>query len=241
MKKAHFLALTLLALAPGLLLGCTSNKTAGMPTPAANVEAALRNPPTPVYPPPATRTEGSLFSDDLRPDLFTDLRAQNVGDIVTINVVESSKASKQAKTKLGRESTIGGGVQALLGFESEIPGQASTPTADGLVKGAFTSELNGSGKTTRTESMTAQISARVLKILPNGNLVIRGSREITVNYEKQYIVIQGVIRPQDISPDNTILSNYIADARIDYTGKGDISRQQRQGWLARGINYIWPF
>ena len=89
--------------------------------------------------------------------------------------------------------------------------------------------------------MTAQISARVIQVLPNGNLVVRGSREITVNYEKQYIIVQGVVRPEDISPENTVLSTYIADAKIDYTGKGDLSRQQRQGWLSRLIDVIWPF
>ena len=109
------------------------------------------------------------------------------------------------------------------------------------IKGSYDSSFKGKGKTTRTENMTAQISARVLQVLPNGNLVIRGSREITVNYEKQLITIQGVIRPADVTPENTIQSNYIADAKIEYIGKGDVSRQQRQGWLTRILDYVWPF
>ncbi len=85
------------------------------------------------------------------------------------------------------------------------------------------------------------MSARIIQVLPNGNLVLRGSQEILVNNEKQYITIQGVVRPVDIGTDNTVLSTYIADARIDYTGEGDLSRKQREGWLSRFIDVVWPF
>lgn len=227
------------------IVGACSSQVAQQPSPSANVEAALRQPPMELYPTPAVKTEGSLFSDDVKTSMFTDVKAHDVGDIITINIVETSKASKNAQTQLSRNNEVNAGIEALVGFENfshpliqEIAPEFNLGTG---LNATYESSFNGKGKTTRDESMTAQISARVIQELPNGNLVIRGSREITVNYEKQYLIIQGVIRPEDISSDNTIQSTYIADAKIDYTGKGDLSRQQRQGWLSRFIDVIWPF
>jgi flagellar L-ring protein precursor FlgH len=243
MKQIALIALV--AVIAVAALNACGGPVSQQPTPSANHEAALRNPPVELYPKPAAKTEGSLFSDDVKADFFTDVKAVNVGDIVTINIVETSKASKDAKTDLERNNEVDAGIKALLGFETynhplvqELAPEFNLGTG---ISAAYESKFKGKGKTTRNESMTAQISARVIQVLPNGNLVIRGSREITVNYEKQYIIVQGVVRPEDISPENTVLSTYIADAKIDYTGKGDLSRQQRQGWLSRLIDVIWPF
>ncbi|MBU2548530.1 MAG: flagellar basal body L-ring protein FlgH [Proteobacteria bacterium] len=236
--RAPWTAILLLSLA---LTACAGIQ-ASQPTPAANQEAALKTPPpVALRNPPRARTEGSIFSSQSKPNFFTDLRATEVGDIITINVVESSKASKEASTTLSRNNSVTGSINGLLGYETEIPtNRAGYDLSTGL-GASYKSGFKGAGKTSRNESMTAQISARVLQVLPNGNLLIRGSREIEVNYEKQYIIIQGVIRPEDVEPDNTILSSYIADARIEYTGKGDVSGKQRPGWLSRLIEYIWPF
>ncbi|MEW6266667.1 MAG: flagellar basal body L-ring protein FlgH [Thermodesulfobacteriota bacterium] len=216
------------------------------PLSGANVDAALRNPPVELYPTPPVKTEGSLFADEAKANLFSDFKARNVGDIITINVTETSKASKNAKTQLGRSNQVAAGITSLIGFENYKHPLIETVLGPEFnlatgIEASYKSKFTGDAKTTRDESMTAQISARIIQVLPNGNLVIRGSREITVNYEKQYIIIQGVIRPQDVSPDNTISSSYIADAKIDYAGEGDLSRQQRQGWLSRLLDYIWPF
>jgi len=233
-------------LAPALILliviagGC-ADQAVRQPSPAAQHDAALRVPPMQIYPPPAPKTEGSLFSDSAHTDLFTDVRARDLGDIVTINIVESSKASKNSQTELSRNNGVKAGITALLGYETEIPHNKASFDPSTMISANYSSAFKGAGTTTRDESMTAQISARVVQILPNGNLVVRGSREIAVNHEKQYMIIQGVVRPEDISPDNTVLSSYIADARIEYTGRGDLSRQQRQGWLSRLIDVIWPF
>lgn len=242
--KNSIIIITILAVITAVLTSC-GGSTPRHPSTAANVEAALRTPPVQLYDSPAPKTEGSLYSDDLQPNLFSDLRAANIGDIVTINIVETSKASKNSQTQLDRKNEVDATISALLGFENY-----NHPIINDIAPGfnlgtgidaKYESKFKGTGKTSRNETMTAQISARVIQKLPNGNLVIRGSREITVNYEKQYITIQGVVRPQDISPDNTILSTYIADAKIDYTGKGDVTNQQRKGWLSRLLDYIWPF
>lgn len=89
--------------------------------------------------------------------------------------------------------------------------------------------------------MTAYITVRVVQVLSNGNLFIQGTREVTVNNETQHIILSGTIRPSDISPDNSIISSYIGDAKIQYTGSGVLSDKQRVGWLTRIIDYVWPF
>ena len=239
-EKRLALVVFLAALA-SLLSGCAP-EVARRPSPASNQEAALRTPPpVSLHRPPAPRTEGSIFSDRVQINFYSDVRAHNIGDIITIKIVESSKASKEAQTDLGRSNSVSAGIEALLGYQTEIPTNRHGLDPSAMIGAKYKSGFKGSGKTTRNETMTAQISARIIQILPNGNLVIRGSREITVNYEKQYIIIQGVIRPEDVQTDNTILSTYIADARIEYTGKGDVSRRQRAGWLSRILEAIWPF
>lgn len=223
-------------LAVFLTVGCSQKIK--QPSPSANQEAALRNPPVETYPTPAVRSEGSLFSDDSRLDLFADMKARRVGDVITINIVETSKANKTASTSLGRSNSMSGEVNALLGYD-----QTSMPKAGK----AFNLDVNtrsnfsGSGTTRRDENMTAKMTARVIQVLPNGNLVVRGSQEIMVNNEKQYITVQGVVRTADIASDNSVLSYRIADARIDYTGEGDLSAKQREGWLSRFFNVVWPF
>ncbi|MBW2124625.1 MAG: flagellar basal body L-ring protein FlgH [Deltaproteobacteria bacterium] len=175
---------------------------------------------------------------------FQDLRAFKVGDLVTINIVETSKATKKAATKTERSSSIKAGIDNLLGYETKMRSWGGLPRAfsnSTMFKASMANSFDGSGSTSRDETMTASITARVVEVLPNGNLFIRGTRQIKVNNEVQYITLSGLIRPYDISPDNTVLSTYIADAKIEYTGKGAVSDKQRPGWLMRLLDYVWPF
>ncbi len=105
----------------------------------------------------------------------------------------------------------------------------------------FKNNFNGTGETKRDSTVTATISARVVDKTMDGNLVIRGYREIRVNNETQHIIVSGIIRPQDVGADNSILSSYIADARIETSGTGVLADKQQPGWLARGLDVIWPF
>ncbi|MDR2613373.1 MAG: flagellar basal body L-ring protein FlgH [Deltaproteobacteria bacterium] len=215
------------------------------PSSLSNQEAALMNPPVQTYAPPAIMTEGSLFSEDTRPDFFADLKAQRVGDIITVNIVESSRASKQAATALNRNGSVNATTSTLfgLGFDEMTDEEKAKPGFN-LKRGidaSMSTQFTGNGQTSRNETITAKVSARIIQVLPNSNLVVRGSQEILVNNEKQYITVQGVVRPEDIATDNTVLSTYLADARIEYTGKGDITNKQREGWLTRLVNVIWPF
>jgi flagellar L-ring protein precursor FlgH len=239
MKPTFSLSITLMALCLGF--GACS-KPLSTPSPLANQEAALVNPPVSPYPRPAIKTEGSLFSEDSRPDFFSDMKAKRIGDIITINIVETSKASKTANTSTGRSNNLQVSTKTLFGLESSdaIP----APGGFSLMKGvdaSYGGKFSGTGSTSRNENITAKISARIIQVLPNNNLVVRGSQEILVNNEKQFITVQGVVRPADVATDNSVLSTYLADARIEYTGQGDLTNKQREGWLSRALDKIWPF
>ncbi len=184
--------------------------------------------------------EGSLWSSGRSDLLYSDVKARNVGDIVTISIVESAKASKNATTKTGRESGLeaswSGLFDAIAGRYS-INGQEIGTSH----KIDLANNFDGKGETTRSSYMSAYITARVIHVLPNGNLIIQGSRQVQVNNENQFIYIQGIIRPEDISSSNIILSTYIAEARIELNGQGPISDKQNPGWLAKIVDWVWPF
>lgn len=184
--------------------------------------------------------EGSLYNDRAM-NLYQDNRAHQIGDILVVNIVETSSGKKSAKTKTERESTVSGDLTYLFRFanwmhlkDPNIPG-AQTIGAN------LTNDFEGKGETSRSSTVTATLSARVIDKTMDGNLVIRGYREITVNNETQHIILSGMVRPQDISPDNTIRSTHIADARIEYSGVGVLAEKQQPGWLARALDVVWPF
>jgi len=190
-----------------------------------------------------------IWSEATYRSAFQDLRAHEVGDLITVNIVETSQANKKATTKTGRESSINAGISNALGWESKIKNLTSFGKAkvrrgfdnETMFKVAMENDFDGSGETTRNETMTASITARVLEVTPNGNLFIKGSRKVKVNNEAQFITLTGLVRPADISPDNTVLSSYIAEAAIEYTGSGPVSDKQRPGWLMRAVDFVWPF
>ena len=188
----------------------------------------------------ATPPEGSLYNDRAV-NLYQDNRAHQVGDILVVNIVETSSGKKTAKTKTERESTVSGDLTYLFRFanwmhlkDPNIPG-ANTIGAN------LTNDFEGKGETSRNSTVTATLSARVVDKTIDGNLVIRGYREITVNNETQHIILSGIVRPQDISPDNSIRSTHIADARIEYGGVGVVAEKQQPGWFARALDVVWPF
>ena len=110
-----------------------------------------------------------------------------------------------------------------------------------LISASTASKFDGSGSTTRKENLNATITTRVVDVLPNGNFIIEGRRNVRVNQEDQIILLEGTVRPRDISSDNTINSSYVANARITYAGKGIISDRQQPGWLMGLVDKLWPF
>ncbi len=173
--------------------------------------------------------------------LFTDRRARRVNDIVTIVVVENAVGGNNASTDTSRDTSTAAGVTSLLGYEGAILDMLRKGTTSISVGGTSANSLKGTGKTSRDGKLIATISARIVNILGNGNFIIEGRRQVTINAEDQYIILTGVIRPDDIATDNSILSQYIADARIVYTGKGVVDDKMRPGWLTRVTDWVWPF
>lgn len=193
--------------------------------------------------------EGSLWrSGGGLNELFVNDKARRVGDIVTIKVVESSQAENKATTKTGRDSNLLAKLTSFLGLERRFTDPTSPRYRASrdfnpftAVEGNMKSEFDGAGTTSRSGNLTAYITARVTDIMPNGNFVIKGSRDVEINNEKQILSLSGTIRPRDISPDNIVMSTYISDAKIVYSGSGIIDRRQRPGWLSDIINVVWPF
>ena len=180
------------------------------------------------------REEGSLWPAKDLYGMFSDLRARNVGDIVTINIVESASASKNATTKTAKTTALDASWSGVLAnLSGELVGSSQ--------KAAFGNSFDGQGATTRNSTLNAYISAQVIQVLPSGNLAIMGSRQVQVNNENQIINIQGVIRPVDIDSTNQVLSTAIAEAKIELNGQGVISDKQRVGWLTKILDWVWPF
>jgi flagellar L-ring protein precursor FlgH len=184
----------------------------------------------------------SLWRDSR--SLFEDARARGLNDLVTIKIIESATASKKAETATSRDSSMDAGIDKLFGMPLNFnkdnffgKGNAFSPE----VKGSMKNDFKGKGETTREGSLVATITAKVVEVLPNGNFVIESRKEITVNKETQILVLRGVIRPEDIGSDNTVLSTYVADAQMFFTGKGVIQDKQSQGWLVRIMDKVWPF
>jgi flagellar L-ring protein precursor FlgH len=183
--------------------------------------------------------------------LFLDTKARTAGDIVTVKIEESSKASNKANTKTARDSSLSAGIETFMGVEdwwqdkvlrwlgSDMP--KVNPFGSVSVKGGMTSDFEGDGSTTRSGDLTAYITCRVTDVMPNGNLRIVGTREVLVNHENQVIILSGVIRPRDIGDDNIVRSIFISDAKIAYSGSGVIDDRQRPGWMANFLETVWPF
>ncbi|MBD3182241.1 flagellar basal body L-ring protein FlgH [Candidatus Poribacteria bacterium] len=155
--------------------------------------------------------------------LYQDHKARKVGDIITVLIVESSKASKSAATQTSKKSGSDGTLSELFGL-------GNLPISMGVDAG---SDYSGSGTTTRSGNMEGKMSTFVKEVMPNGNLILEGTRQVIVNDDVQMLTVQGVIRPESIGPDNTVLSIYIADAKITYQGDGPTA--QKPGIVTRII------
>ncbi len=181
---------------------------------------------------------GSLYVST-RGDYFTDLRARYVGDIITVEIAENSKAEKTNDSKASRTTEFKAGIPYLMGYEDKlIPNSGSSAN---LIGADFKSAFDAKAEMTKEDTMHAAIGCTVMEVLPNGNMIIRGQREIQVNGETQFIYLTGTVRPSDVTTHNTVMSNQLADASIEYTGRGVLSDKQKPGWLTRLLDSIWPF
>jgi flagellar L-ring protein precursor FlgH len=168
--------------------------------------------------------------------LSSDLRARRVNDLVTIKVIESISAVGSADSSLDKSSNGSASVGKFFGLEGRLP-SAVDPTS--LASVSAGTKFKGAGQTSRSGDLTAIITARVVEVLPNGDLVLEGAREIDINGDRQVAVLTGVLRTSDIQPNNVALSTSVGQLRIRYFGRGLIKDNLQPGWLIRVLNKIF--
>lgn len=168
--------------------------------------------------------------------LMTDSRARHLNDLVTVRVIESISASGTADSAVTKSSSAGIGIPGLLGLESKF---AKVADPANLINAKHDTSFKGAGATKRASDLTATISARVSEVLPNGDLVVEGVREIEINGERQIVVLSGVARVADIGPGNVVLSTTLGQLSIKYFGRGLIKDSLSPGWLVRVLNKLF--
>ena len=241
--KAILLTTITLFYALFFLSGCTANLT------DPEIEFS---PPKYVEQMPAREDQkdfvssGSIFGQGDNP-LFSDRKAMHVDDIVTVVISEAAKSSNVGSKALSETdaSALGGGLFSSAGAGTNGSTQNQINNLNGFSNIGFnansTSSYSGSGSATKNASFTTTISARIVKVLKNGNYFISGKREILIDDQKQIVQLSGVIRPYDIDQFNNINSSSISDAKILYKTEGDTDRATKQGWGTKIVQAVWPF
>lgn len=228
-----------------VLAGCATTKADKAAAPSVIPPVKQTSSSSIPYPeagpqPSSLAPTGSLWAP-ASGSLFADLKAAKVGDVITITISEESKASKAATTTANRDKSFAGQFSfAGMGLGTTTPNPKYAATL-GPYDGKFNNAFKGDGATTKTDSMTAYMTATVVDVLPNGNLLIRGSRWTKVNDEMQQLILEGVVRPIDINRNNSVLSQNVADAKIFLVGKGPVTQHQKPGWLGQILDFVAPF
>ncbi len=214
-----------------LLSACSTTPTLPPPPPKY---VAVTPPAHQPYPP-----ANSLWRN--APSLYEDIKARRLNDLVTIRVVENITGSGTADTKASRSSSLDASISDLFGIPLSPTLNDGRYTFGPSVSGYMEDDFKGSGSTTRNGRLIGTITAKVVEVLPNGNMMLESRKEITINNEKQILILKGMARPDDILVDNTILSGKVADAELFFVGDGIIQNKQRPGWLVRFLDKVWPF
>lgn len=206
-------------------------------------QASVQMPmPTPM---PVERQPNSLWRPGARA-FFKDQRATQIGDILTVTINIADTASLSNTTTRTRNNSESADAPNLLGYERKIwerlPGNNNaTLDPSALISLGSQSNSTGTGQITRTDTIALRVAAVVTQVLPNGNLVVNGSQEVRVNFETRVLQLAGVIRPQDIQSDNAIAYDRIAEARIAYGGRGQITDMQQPRWGQQVYDILFPF
>ena len=183
---------------------------------------------------------GSLFVDD-GDDLFAYRRATRPGDLLTVRINESSLADGEANTKLDRQSSYAAGITAMFGLMKQLQTADDRITPETLASATNTATFKGSGTSDRATSVQATIPAVVVGRSSTGLLRIEGHRVLLVNDEEHHFYISGLVRRDDIDDGNEIPSSRIAEAEMEFTGRGAVTNQAKQGWLHAFLDVVWPF
>jgi len=173
---------------------------------------------------------GSIYSNSQKGLFATDRRASKVGDILTVSLSENFSASKSQSAKSAKKGEL----------KFDFPNVMTAGADDGLFDSSSDQSFDGSGSAGQNNSLKGQLSVTVTKVFDNGNMEILGQKKLTLNNGDEYIRLLGVIRPEDIDSQNTVLSSRIANAKISYTGAGDIADSSKKGWFTKLIDAVQP-
>ncbi|KAA8918702.1 MULTISPECIES: flagellar basal body L-ring protein FlgH [Xanthomonas] len=227
MSRLSSLSFSAALLLPVLLGGC-----AGLGVAAGDVRPyAPMAPIVPVMAPQAQPTAGAIYAAGPGLQLYSDRRARDVGDLLTITLVESTNASSTANTSISKKDAVTMATPTLLGAPLTVNG---TNILNNSTSGDRS--FAGKGNTAQSNTMQGSITVTVMQRLPNGNLVIQGQKNLRLNQGDELVQVQGVVRAADIAPDNTIPSSKVAEARIAYGGRGAVAQSNAMGWLSRFFN-----
>lgn len=208
-----------------LSAGCTT-------TPPTNVHQPMTARPTARFDAPVGN--GSIFQAGYSRPLFEDRRARFVGDTITIKITESTTASAKNSNKLDKSNAQKASVSALSG----LPGKGLL----GLDLGATSSTVfSGKGEAANNNAFSGSITATVIDVLPNGNLLVSGEKQLSIGEEQEFVRLSGVVNPSFVDFANSVDSSKVADARIEYKSAGQISEGQVMGWMARFFLNVLPF
>lgn len=194
-------------------------------------------PAQPVMPAPRTLVNGSIYHPRTNQFLFEDLKARRVGDLITVILEEKTNAAKTATTSTSKNSNTSMPTPTLFGGGVTVSGR---DVLNNSVNSS--SDFSGQGDSAQSNSLSGNITVTVAQVLPNGNLVVRGEKVLTLNQGSEVVRISGIVRPLDVTPQNTIVSTQIANAQITYGGNGIVADSNKAGWLSRFFHSaVWPF
>ena len=194
-------------------------------------------PVQPVMPPQAQATAGAIYAAGPSLQLYSDRRARDVGDLLTITLLENTQAQMSANTATSKESELAIGTPTIFGAPVTLGGKdILSATANG------SRDFTGRGNSAQSNRLQGNVTVTVMQRLPNGNLVVQGQKNLRLNQGDELVQVQGIVRAADIAPDNTIPSSRVADARIVYGGRGAVAQSNAMGWLSRFFNSgLTPF
>jgi flagellar L-ring protein precursor FlgH len=185
-------------------------------------------------PRPKIAADGSIFQSDMANSLYSDVKARRVGDIITVNLEENTRATKSAGTSTSKESQVD--VNPIIGLGGNALNIGNQSVQLGIDS---SNEFTGDASSNQSNNLVGNISVTVVQVLPNQNLLVRGEKWLTLNNGNEYIRLTGVVRPADVSPSNEIISTKIANARIQYSGTGTFASAQKEGWLTQFFSSEW--
>ncbi len=192
--------------------------------------------PQPELHPEPKQINGAIYQAGHDVRLYEDRIARRVGDLVTVLLEESTDASKDARTSVSKSSNTDLPTPTVFGRPMTFNGNPFSADFGG------SRDFEGEGASAQSNALSGTVTAMVVQRMPNGNLVIQGQKQLTLNRGDEYVTITGIVRPEDIQPDNTVSSTRVANARLSYIGRGELADANSMGWLSRFFNSpIWPF